>query len=262
MKLLCSEATPDYSRYLYPYVVWGFLEAGESPADAFAAGFMPGLPSLERWYLVRQLRVPLASWEATSENRRVLRRSASLRCELIPKAGFNFSAERRSRWLAYSEARWGRGVMPPERLERVVSGAVITHVLHFTDDATGADVGTALLYLEPPKAAFYYYAFYELGPETRHVGMAMMTRAVEWFARAGVGHLYLGTCYSERALYKTQFEPMEFFNGFRWSPNLGELKHLVRSAGTGSHRLEDPEFLALQPGLPADLAQASRFRMT
>ena len=262
MKLLCSEATPDYSRYLYPYVVWGFLEAGETPADAFAAGLMPGLPSLERWYLVRQIRVPLASWEPTSENRRVLRRSASLRCELIPKSEFAFSEDRRSRWLAYAEARWGRGVMSPERLERVISGADITHVLHFSDDATGADAGTVLLYLESPKSAFYYYAFYGLGPEARPVGMAMMTRAVEWFARAGVEHLYLGTCYSERAMYKTQFKPMEFFNGFPWSQNLAELKHLVRSAPPGVHRLEDPEFLSLQPGLPADLAQASRFRLT
>ena len=241
MRLLCSEATPGLLEVSLPIRGLGFLEPGETPADAFAAGFMPGLPSLERWYLVRQLRVPLEAWEATSENRRVLRRSASLRCELIPKSEFTFSEERRTRWLTYAEARWGAGDAP-ERLERVISGAVITHVLHFTDDATGTDAGTVLLHLESPKSAFYYYAFYDLGPDTRHVGMAMMTRAVEWFARAGVRHLYLGTCYSERALYKTQFEPVEFFNGFRWSANLAELKHLVRGAAPGSHRLEDPEF--------------------
>jgi hypothetical protein len=50
MKLLFSEGTPDYSHYHYPYVIWGFLEPGEQPADAFAAGFMPGTPEMDRWY--------------------------------------------------------------------------------------------------------------------------------------------------------------------------------------------------------------------
>jgi hypothetical protein len=63
------------------------------------------------------------------------------------------------------------------------------------------------------------------------------------------------------ALYKTQFEPLEFFNGFRWSRDVAELKHLVRSAlPAGKHRLETPEFLAFQPGPPAKLAAQSTFR--
>ncbi|MBN8249566.1 MAG: hypothetical protein J0L84_19265, partial [Verrucomicrobia bacterium] len=260
MKLLFSEAPPDYSRYHYPYVVWGFLEAAETPADAFAAGFLPGLPSLERWYLVRQLRVPLGSWSPTSENRRTLRKASGLRCELLAKADFDFTAERRARWLEYAARRWGPGIMPAERLERVISGAVISHVLHFTDATTGRDAGTALLHVEAPRMAFYYYAFFDAAPEARHIGMAMMTRAVEWFAAAGFGHLHLGTCYSERALYKTQFTGVEFFNGFRWSPNLAELKHLVRSQTFTGHRLEDPEFLAFQPEPPPRLAGASAMR--
>jgi len=260
MKLLFSEARPDYSRYHYPYVVWGFLEPSETPADAFAAGFLPGLPSMERWYLARQIRVPLRSWNPTSENRRVLRKASGLRCDLVAKAGFDFSAERRRRWLEYAARRWGPGVMPVERLERVISGAVISHVLHFTDAVSGRDAGTALLHLEAPRMGFYYYAFFDETPEARHTGMAMMTRAVDWFAAAGFDHLHLGTCYSERALYKTQFTGVEFFNGFRWSSNLAELKHLIRSDTFAGHRMEDPEFLAFQPEPPATLAEASRMR--
>ncbi len=260
MKLLFSEAVPDYAHYCYPYAVWGFLELGETPADAYAAGFLPGLPSLERFYLARQIRLPLADWTPSSENRRVLRKSAGLRCELIPRAAFAYTETRRTAWLAYAAAKWGAGIMPPERLDRLMSGAVITHLLHFTD-ATGADAGTALCYVEDQRVAHYYYAFYPLTAETRHHGMAMMTRAVEHFAQRGTHHLYLGTCYSEQALYKTQFEPLEFFNGFRWSDNLGELKQLVRSPlPDGKHRCELPEFVELQPAPLAELAAQSRFR--
>ncbi len=260
MKLLFSEAAPDYGHYLYPYVVWGFLEPGETPADAFEAGFLPGSATMERYYLVRQLRVPLREWESTSENRRLLRKSAELECTLIPRADFDYTPERRASWLAYAEEKFGAGVMPPERLDRLMSGPIISHLLHFTDRATGRDAGTVLMFLQAPRVAWYYYAFYHLTPETRHLGMAMMTSAVEWFTHEGFHHLHLGTCYSERALYKTQFEPMEFFNGFRWSRNLDELKHLVRTVPDGRHRLEEPDFLAMQAADLATLASSSLFR--
>jgi len=261
MKLLFSEAVPDPLHYVYPYVVWGFLEPGETPADALAAGFLPSTPAVDRFYLVRQIRVPLSEWKATSENRRVLRLASSMRVELIPRAAFEYSAIRRASWLAFAEARFGCGVMSGERLDRLMAAAVVTHLLHFTDGITGADLGTVLLYLEAPCLAFYYYAFYSLAPEARHVGMAMMTRAVEHFAQAGVSYLYLGSCYHESALYKTQFEPLEFFNGFRWSRNREELKHLIRVALAGKHRLETPEFLSFQSAPPSELAAPSSFRM-
>lgn len=261
MKLLFSEATPDPAHYVYPYVVWGFLEPGETPADAFAAGFLPGSPELDRFYLVRQIRIPLQEWKPSSENRRVLRKAHRWRAELIPRTAFDYSPARRAAWLAFAEARFGPGVMPAARLDRLMSGAVVTHLLQFTDDPTGADAGTVLLFLEAPRVAFYYFAFQTPAPEVRPAGMAMMTRAVEQFAQAGWTHLHVGSCYSEKALYKVQFEPLEFFNGVRWSRNLNELKHLVRVTPPDRHRLETPEFLAFQPAPLGELAQDTRFRV-
>jgi hypothetical protein len=58
--------------------------------------------------------------------------------------------------------------------------------------------------------------------------MFMMTSAVSLFAERGFAHLYLGTCYSQTALYKTQFAGAEFFNGFRWSSDMDELKFIIK----------------------------------
>lgn len=261
MKLLFSEAAPDPTHYVYPYVVWGFLEPGETPADALAAGFLPGSPELDRFYLVRQIRVPLQEWKPSSENRRLLRKTDRWRAELIPRAAFDYSVRRRAAWLTFAEARFGAGAMPGERLDRLMSGAVVTHLLHFTDEPTGAEVGTALLFLEAPRVAFYYFAFQTLAPEVRPAGMAMMTQAVEQFAQAGWTYLHLGSCYSEKALYKVQFEPLEFFNGFRWSRNISELKHLIRTTPEGRHRLETPEFLAFQPAPLSEWARVTPFHL-
>ena len=87
------------------------------------------------------------------------------------------------------------------------------------------------MFLEPPRAAFYYYAFYDLNYYEQNLGMYMMTSAVAHFAREHFHHLYLGTVYSQNALYKTQFSGDEFFNGFHWSNDLRQLKFLLQRDG-------------------------------
>ena len=237
MKLVFSETAPDYSRYQYPYVVWAMPEPGETPADLFAAGFMPASPQLDRFTLARHLRVPLIGFRPSSENRRILRRGEGIRADLRPRADFDYSAARRVRWLAFAEGRFGPGVMPAARLDALMDSPAVSHLLHFTDTATDREVGTALLYLELPRMAFYYYAFYDLGDRARNLGMFMMTRAVVHFAELGCEHLYLGTCYSVRAKYKWQFAGVEFFNGFRWSADEAELDHLLARDPAGAHWL-------------------------
>jgi arginyl-tRNA--protein-N-Asp/Glu arginylyltransferase len=262
VKLLFSETAPDYSRYLYPYIIWGFLEAGETPADAFNAGFLPGNPQMDRFYLVRNLRVPLAEWRPSSENRRILRKGSSIRMKLVPKAQFADTPERRTRWMAYADDRFGPGIMHPERLDRLLAGPVISHLLHFTEtnpDGSERELGTVLLHIEAPRVVYYYYAFYDLADRGRNLGMILMTRAVEWAAREGFAHLHLGTCITPKARYKLQFEPIEFFNGMQWSRNLDELRWLLDSPPPASHQLECPDFLAFQPHPLHELARTSPF---
>lgn len=228
MKLLFSESQPDYGRYLYPYVIWALPEEGEAPADLFNAGFLPAVRGLEQFCLCRNVRVDLGKFELSSENRRILRKGAGVGLKLLPRAEFELTPARRDFYLAYADVRYGKDVMPPERLDLVFNSPLATHVLLFTDAQSGGELGAAVLYLELPRLAFYRYSFYDLKHFNRSLGMFMMTSAVELFAARGARHVYLGTCYSERALYKTQFAGVEFFNGFRWSDNLAELKYLLQ----------------------------------
>jgi hypothetical protein len=261
MKLLFSEARPDYAHYVFPYAIWAFLEPGETPADAFAAGFLPSSRQLDRFYLCRNLRVDLARYAPSSENRRVLRKGSEMQAALVPRAEFLLTPGRRAFCRRYIDQKFGPGGMSDERLDSLFSSPVTTHVLVFREGT--AEIGYATLYLERERMAFYYYAFYALDHANRSLGMLMMTTAVDLFARRGFGHLYLGSCYAESALYKTQFSGMEFFNGYRWSENLAELKFILRrQQGTPEqHLLEDAAYRAGEWGaeLPV-LASASRFR--
>ncbi len=164
----------------------------------------------------------LAQFRPSSENRRILRKGQDLAATLIPRAQFDYTPKRRDLYKTYADAKFGKEVMSYERLDALFQGRIISHLLLFTDARTGAELGTVTLYLEPPAMAYYYYAFYDLAYFSRNLGMFMMTWAVAEFARRGFRFLYLGSCYRQSALYKTQFSGAEFFNGLRWSANLQE----------------------------------------
>ena len=242
MKLLFSEQNPDYSIYQYPYIIWAVPEAGETPADIFNAGFMPSALRLDRFYMCRHLRIPLTGFALSSENRRILRKGAGINVELVPRANFDYSAARREFCESYAAVRFGEGIMTYERLDALFNSPVISHLLLFTEAGTGRELGIVTLFIEDTKMAFYYYGFYDLNYFNRSLGLFMMTTAAEFFATRGFRHLYLGTCYSERALYKIQFDGVEFFTGFRWSDNLEELKFLLRREKGKAHLLETENY--------------------
>ncbi len=264
MKLLFSEQNSDYENYQFPYAVWAIPEAGETPADIFNAGCLPSSRQLDRFYLCRQVRVNLPKFKPSSENRRILRKGANIRVELVPRAKFDYTPERRAFFKTYADIKFGKDVMSFERLDALFAAPIISHLLVFTDIETGKEVGVATLYLEGKALAFYYYAFYDLNYYARNLGMFMMTSAVALFAEHGKKHLYLGTCYSDSALYKTQFAGAEFFTGFRWSDNLKELKFLLHrdQKDLRQHLLETDayrdEFYKADLGRIAD---ASAFRV-
>jgi hypothetical protein len=95
--------------------------------------------------------------------------------------------------------------------------------------------------------------------------MHMMTTAVELFRKKGLRYLYLGSCYSQNALYKTQFNGAEFFNGVQWSRNLDELKYLIsrEKKEVRQHLLETLEYRDLfAEGTLNKLVDASRIRVS
>ncbi len=244
MKLLFSEQKSDYDHYQFPYAIWAVPEAGERPADIFNAGFLPSSRDLDRFYLCRQVRVNLAKFKPSSENRRILRKGAGIEVKLVARDKFDYTPERRQFFKTYADIKFGKDVMSFERLDSLFDSPIISHLLVFNDVKTGSEIGVATIYVEGRELAYYYYAFYDLNYYARNLGMFMMTSAVELFAGRGSRQLYLGTCYSQNALYKTQFAGAEFFNGFRWSDDLDELKFIIKrdQKELHQHLLETGEY--------------------
>ena len=264
MKLLFSEQKSDYDHYQFPYAIWAIPEEGEAPADIFNAGFLPSSRYLDRFYLCRQVRVNLGKFKPSSENRRILRKGADIEVKLVPREKYNYTPERRQFFKTYADIKFGKDVMSFERLDALFSSPIISHLLVFIDPKTGTEIGVATLYVAGKELAYYYYAFYDLNYYARNLGMFMMTSASALFAERGSKQLYLGTCYSATALYKTQFHGAEFFNGFRWSDDLDELKFIIKrdKKELYQHLLETEEYRKeFYKGDLDKITEASAFRI-
>ena len=264
MKLLFSEQNSDYEHYQFPYAIWAVPEPGETPSDVFTAGFLPSSRNLDSFYLCRQVRVTLGKFKSSSENRRILRKGAGIDVKLVPRDKYNYTPTQRDFFKTYADIKFGKDVMTFERLDALFDSPIISHLLVFTDAAKGNEVGVATLYVEGRELAYYYYAFYDLNYYARNLGMFMMTSAAALFAERGFKQLYLGTCYSQTALYKTQFAGAEFFNGFRWSDDLDELKFIIRrdKKELDQHLLETAEYRdEFYRGDLDNITDASAFRV-
>jgi hypothetical protein len=129
-------------------------------------------------------------------------------------------------------------------LDALLKAKIVSHLLVYTDVKAQKDVGLVTLFLQEHALAYYYYAFYDLNYYQRNLGMFMMTSAVDYFVDQNVEYIYLGTCYSRNAMYKTQFSGAEFFSGLRWSNDLNELKYLIERDrdAVDKHLLETPQY--------------------
>jgi arginyl-tRNA--protein-N-Asp/Glu arginylyltransferase len=245
VKLVFSEYKSDYSHYQFPYVVWAFPDRDDTPAELFAQGFLPSSYDMDRFYLCRGVRVSLKEFQPSSENRRILRKGDFISCRLVDREQFELTPQWSKFCISYADLKFGAGVMTESRLERLFSSSIVTHVLIFHDNVKRKDIGLVVLYMESPAAAFYYYSFYDLDYSKNSLGMYMMTKAVSTLSDEMFHHIYLGSCYSRNAMYKTQFKGAQFFNGYRWSDDLEELKFMIQrdASDVDCHLLENEEYI-------------------
>jgi leucyl-tRNA---protein transferase len=234
MRIFLSQCRPEYGTYTFPYAVYCVPESRAELPEVYARGFLPytGQLSLDQdvFYLARSLRVDLSRFADTSENRRVDRKAAELGIGVraVPLAEFDTEDPHfRDFCREYAEERFRGGTMSEERLAYVLGRGILSHLLLFESDTRrygyvfAARAGDML---------HYWYSFFDTEYLRSHsLGKWMMWRTLRLAAEEGLRHVYLGTCYGEKALYKARDHTgVEFWDGNRWSGDLGILKTLCR----------------------------------
>lgn len=248
MKLLRTELGQDYGTYTFGYANYCVREEGDALGGIYAAGYLPYTGARDvkdTFYMARSARVLLRRWQATSENRRIAKKfDGRFERERVPADDFRADESFYEFCLSYFAQKHGERAMPKERLLHILSVGLISTVVIYRE--AGRVVAYALE-AEAGDSAHYWYSFYDLSYARQSLGLWLMFDSVRDAKARGLLYYYLGTVYGEKALYKTNFEPLEWWDGSRWSDDVALLKERGRQdAGRGvlfADRLKDGQSL-------------------
>lgn len=235
MKIFYSENNVDYSSYTFSYAIYAMREGLEDVSPIYDKGFLPytGNTSLEAetFYLARSLRVDLARFADTSENRRVCRQMEPLgvNVELIEKEKFDLEEPTfKALCEAYITERIGDANMTQERWNYILESSIGTHILKFKN--TDKTFGYILVSLTDTML-HYWFSFFDTDYMKSHsLGKWMMWRAINWSKENGLNYVYLGTAYKPAALYKIRdHKGLEFWDGQKWNQDVKLLKEYCKT---------------------------------
>jgi arginyl-tRNA--protein-N-Asp/Glu arginylyltransferase len=249
-----SEFGHNYKTYSFGYANYCVREQKDKLSDIYAAGYLPYSSSpgvKDIFYMARSARVPLAEFIFSSENRRVAgkfdpvgsysadrhsqrgRTSNGAGDKLVrvsmPFKDFNTGDKNFKNFcVSYFTKRHGPKVMPEKRLETILDSDLITNVVSYTG-LTSIRPAAYVFEVSDKNITHFWYSFYDLSLVGQSLGMWLMLDSARHAKDTGKKYFYAGTVYSEKALYKTAFDNIEYWNGSEWIADKKQLKKLGRS---------------------------------
>jgi len=205
-----------------------FVEREQEPLEQlYSLGYLPysGTKKLNGiFYSARSARVLLPEFELTSENRRIAKKfdgqfTKERVAHFVPDEVFyDFCA-------AYFAQKHGTRAMPRERLTAILnSGLVAKTIVYRSLSGPVAYV----LEVEDGDMSHYWFSFYDLAYAKQSLGLWLMLDCLRDAKERGREHYYLGTVYGDKALYKTNFKPLQWWDGKGWNRDVALLKELGR----------------------------------
>ena len=233
MKIFRSESFVDYKTYTFNYATYCIKEHQEELPEIYNKGFLPYSNNIalkeETYYLARSLRVDLNVFTASSENRRVSRKIEPLApsFEVIPIAAFNVNdPEFKSYCLDFANKRFSEPISE-ERLDYILRSKSISHIFQFK--IAKKVVGYVISIIEKG-SLHYWFAFFDLDQQVFSLGKWMMFSVIKWAFDQKLDHVYLGTCYGEKSLYKVRdFKGLSYFDGNQWMSDVKRLKLMCKT---------------------------------
>ena len=231
MRLFTSEFGHSYESYSFGYCNYAEVEKGDNLFEIYQKGFLPYSANFNIkniFYMARSARINIKNFSLNSENRRIVKRfDGKFEKETIPLSKFNWKDEKFISFCAeYFAVRHGKKVMPKERLVFLLNSGLISHIVVYKDNG----VPEAYVFLvSDNQMSHFWFSFYDIELIKKSLGMYLMVDVARDAADAGKKYLYLGTVYAEKALYKTNFDGLEYWNGSEWVGDIKKLKFRSRS---------------------------------
>lgn len=233
MKKFFSESGPHYQSYTFPYGYYALMESKGDVSDIYRNGFLPltGNVNLQYplFYKSRSLRINLDDFSDSSENRRIAKKFSELDVVIRP-VGLPIVKNKEFQEFAiqYSKRRFKMGSLSKKRLEYIVSRPYLSNVYECKD---GEKLLGYILTVEGRGVFHYWFCFFNLDvAEKLPIGKFLMWKGIHLAKELGFPHIYLGTCYNSRSLYKVRdFKGVEFHDGNNWCVDMKLLKEKCKA---------------------------------
>ena len=203
-------------------------------ADMYEGGYVFTRKSKGLMQQTRSLRVNLAEFELSSENKRVLKRveGIEITAESLPMEYYDWSIGKLAKDF-YD--RFGQNIFSANKIKKLLTEpdkSNFNALLSYSSTQLGgkvAKLGYAICYAGE-SFLHYSYPFYSLGyPTSKDMGLGMITMASILCQEQGDQHVYLGSASRPTDTYKLQFSGLEWFNGKVWRSDYGELKKILKN---------------------------------
>ncbi len=171
----------------------------------------------------RSIRIDLAQFEVSSENRRILKKVDSLDMveSSIPYENYTWSIAKMAK--DFYDAKFGPGIMTANKIKEILTN---TSRGNFNTLLSFGGTGYAICF-RTGSMMHYSYPFYDLVQSPRDMGMGMMVKAIVHAKELGISYIYLGSLQRPSDTYKLQFSGIEWFDGKKWSSDTEEIKKIL-----------------------------------
>ena len=172
--------------------------------------------------MARSARARLDDFAFTSENRRIGKHFDDMfTFRTLTIAEAKKDPRIRTLFLDYFKKKHGDIVMPPARLDAIMDTPLPLRVFVYEKvpptGETGGELAAAALEVSGETFGHFWFSAYNLSYMKQSLGMWLMLYGARRAKADGRDYYYVGTVYGAKALYKTNLEPVEFWDGLTWN---------------------------------------------
>lgn len=177
----------------------------------------------------RSLRINLTQFEASSENRRIARKSEHLELQNKPLPLADYSWEIAKLAKDFYTTKFGEDTFSANKIKELLTekSSNFNTVLSYKNNLNNKTIGYVICY-ENESILHYSYPFYEQDSQESSRGLGMMIQAILYAQAKGLKYIYLGSLQRPTDTYKLQFKGMEWFNGESWQTDISPLKDILK----------------------------------
>lgn len=176
----------------------------------------------------RSIRIDLAKFELSSENRRILKKTDGLECrnEPLPFVNYDFKIGKLAKDF-YAE-KFGDSVMSAQKIKEMLTNAEKSNFNTILTYSTPENITIGYTICHSTKNTLHYsYPFYDLANAPKDMGLGMMIRAIIHAKENNMKYIYLGSLQRSTDTYKLQFSGLQWFDSKMWSNDIEMVKSML-----------------------------------